>query len=801
MRDEATLEQGSPPARARGRPNWRVVHEPRHNLPVQLSSFVGRACEIDEVRRLLASSRVLTLTGAGGVGKTRLALEVASLLLDDFADGVWLVELAVLADPALVPRAVASALGVLEEPGRPLVETLVDVLRAKQTLLLIDNCEPTISACAELVERLLRICPHLRILATSREPLGLVGETVWRVPSLSLPVPVSPGVHGLDLVAALARSEAVRLFVDRAQAALPAFRLAEQNAAAVAQICQCLDGIPLAIELAAPRIKALSAEQIAARIGDRFRLLTAGSRTAVPRHRTLRALIDSSYELLSRPEQLLLARLSVFAGGWDLEAAEAVCDADAVVDVLAQLVDRSLVQVEERHGEIRYRLLETVRQYAQEKLREAGEEVALRIRHRDYFLAFAERAERQLVGSNALTWFDRIDREHDNLRAALDWCEQQPGGAEPGLSLAAALVRFWDVRGYSGEGRERLGRLLALAPDETVARARALHQAGHLCYLLGDMAAARQMLEQGWELSRRLGYAFGAALSLQVLVGVSLIEGNIDEAERLSESCCPLWQAEGSVIGRFHWLTWRAYIARSRQDYALAATLLEEALGLARAQQDPWAIATCLRALGASEVGRGDSGRAEALLRESLAMRCEMRHERGVTDCVEGLAWTAAAAGRGERAARLLGAAEARREDSGTPLLLAWRSDHERALEATRVLLGEARLSQIWKEGRRTPPGAAIRYALEGDTGSPARPTGRRAAGRDASPLTARELEVAALIGRGLKNREIAVELVITEGTAALHVKNILRKLQVNSRAQVAAWSVQEGLARPAVGR
>ena len=394
---------------------------PPSNLPLQLSSFVGREKELAEVRRLLQDTRLLTLTGPGGCGKTRLAVVAANELLGRFEDGVWLVELAPLADPSLVPQAVASTLGVRERPGSSLAVALSDYLRTRKLLLILDNCEHLIDACAELAEAWLHSSPGLRVLATSREALGITGEVAWPVPSLSL-----PDLRRLPDLESLPRYESARLFVERTAAVRPDFTLTEQNASAVAQVCYRLDGIPLAIELAAARTKVLSVEEIAARLGDSFRLLAAGSRTAMPRQRTLHATMDWSHKLLGQKERVLFRRLSVFAGGFTLEAAESICageelQRDEVLELLSQLVDKSLVVAQERDGAARYRLLETVRQYGRERLEEAGEAALVREQHAGHYLAVAEEAEPELKGERQLAWLERLEQEHDNLRVAMAW--------------------------------------------------------------------------------------------------------------------------------------------------------------------------------------------------------------------------------------------------------------------------------------------------------------------------------------------------------------------------------------------
>jgi predicted ATPase len=401
------------------------------NLPVELSSFIGREREISEVEGLLAETRLLTLTGTGGCGKTRLALRVAGNLRERFEDGVWWVSLAPLTSPDLTPKSVASALGMHEQPGRSTTEALSDHLRFRDLILVLDNCEHLIEACAALAEALLLCCPNLKILATSREPLGVAGEATWPVPSLSLPT-----AHRRPPVEELVRYEAVRLFVERAAAARPDFAPTEHNAPVVVEVCRELDGIPLAIELAAARTKVLTIEQIAGRLGDSFRLLTGGSRTVLPRQRTLRATIEWSFELLPEEERTMFRRLSVFAGGFTLEATEEVCSGggiaeEGVFDLLSRLVDKSLIVTEERDGHARYRMLETVRQYGAEKLRDAGELQVIQQRHADFFLAMAEEAEFGMVGPDQAAWLGRLEEEHDNVRAALGWLQE--GDAEQGL--------------------------------------------------------------------------------------------------------------------------------------------------------------------------------------------------------------------------------------------------------------------------------------------------------------------------------------------------------------------------------
>jgi non-specific serine/threonine protein kinase len=424
----------------------------RHNLPAQLTSFVGRSREIAEIRRLLPTTRLLTLTGAGGCGKTRVALQVGAELLDDFADGVWVVDLGPLSEPNLITHTVAATLGLRGGPNRTLAEAIADYFRARQVLLLLDNCEHLIAECAQLVEPLLRVAPGLKVLATSREGLAVAGETVWRVPSMSVPSPSESATPEV-----LLQHEAVRLLLARANAVAP-FTVTDADAATLAEICRRLDGIPLAIELAAARLSVLSLDQINVRLKDRFRLLTGGSRTAVARQRTLEATIDWSYDLLSESERTLLCRLSVFPGGWTLEAAEEVCagnglDKESILDLLSNLVDKSLVNVEDdAGGERRYRCLETVRQYGRERLVRSCDAERVRNRHLDFFLALAKRAEPQLTRENQALWLNRLQSDYGNLRSALEWGLEAPGRGNTGLELASALGWFWIRRGYLAEG-------------------------------------------------------------------------------------------------------------------------------------------------------------------------------------------------------------------------------------------------------------------------------------------------------------------------------------------------------------
>ena len=607
---------------------------PRHNLPVALSSFIGREQEQVQVRALLQGARLVTLTGAGGAGKTRLSLQVAGELLDEYPEGVWLVELAPLADPALAVPAVAAALGLREEAGQPLLGTLLGYLAARsRTLLVLDNCEHLVAACAELAAVLLRGCPHLRLLASSREGLGVPGERLYRVPSLATPTPGQ-----LPAPEKLGGYAAVALFTARAQERRPDFVLTTGNALAVAQICARLDGMPLAIELAAARVGSLPVEAIAARLDDRFRLLTGGPRTAVPRQQTLRATLNWSHDLLTESEQLLLHRLSVFAGGWTLEAAEAVCAGPGVetwevLDLLGGLVNKSLVLLDEAgpNGEHeRYRLLETVRQYAHEHL-VAAREAAVRERHLHWYLALAEAADAALTGPPAAAWLARLEREHDNLRAALAWSLQEGSAGETGLRLAYALWRFWDMHGHLSEGRRWLAQSLAAGAVGTATlRAGALRGAGNLAMAQGDYPEARTLYEESLVLCRELGDKQGSGYALMNLGMVASWQEDFPAARVCSDEALTLFRELGDTYGIGAALSGLGAVASWQGDYPAAWALLVEGLALLRQLGDKRQIGAALICLGLVALHQGDYPAARAQHEESLALSRELEDKRDI---------------------------------------------------------------------------------------------------------------------------------------------------------------------------
>jgi predicted ATPase/DNA-binding NarL/FixJ family response regulator len=728
-------------------------------LPEPLSSFVGRARELAEVAALLPTTRLLTLTGAGGCGKTRLALQVAAEWRDHQPGGVCLVDLAPLADPDLVPQAVAAALGIAETPTRPLLDTLAAALRRRRLLLALDNCEHLLDACAEMAAALSRVCPGLRLLATSREPLGLPGEVAWPVPPLAEP-------------------EAARLFAERAAAARPGFALTVVNAPAVAEICRRLDGLPLAIELAAARARALTVEQIAARLDDRFTLLNSGGRTALSRHRTLRAALDWSHDQLTAAEQAVLRRLAVFAGGWQLEAAEAICSGDGlaaadVLDLLMRLVDKSLALAEtdlEMGGEARYRLLETVRQYAAEKLAEAGEETAMRDHHAAWCLALAEVAAPRLVGVSLLPWLERLDAERDNLRAALAWLLERDPAA--GLRLAGGLRHFWLLRSHVSEGRRWYDRLLPRAPAPTAARVRALLGAAFIARLQRTYPAALAWGEEALALSRALGEARLIAEALHMVAAIHIIFGDGGLARSLLEEGVALCQAgedRGNLSECLYYLghlaQWkgeynqaRAYyeeslalgpsvgdfahtganhiylgnVALFQGDDARAEVLLEEALARARRVGSPFGVSSALRSLGRVAAWRGDLGRAAGLLEESLAL--DRRSLLNDTEALLELGRVAAYRGDLARAVALLEEGLAQCRAAG----------HQRDVGAALLRLGLA----VWRQGDAARALAYLRESLGL----------RRALGNRLS--IAECLEAVAMVAAGTNEPERAARLL-----------------------------------------
>jgi predicted ATPase len=604
-----------------------LARKPRTNLPASLSSFIGREKEITEIQRLIIRQRVVTLTGSGGAGKTRLAIESASGLINHFADGVWLIEFAPLNDAALVPNAVTSTLGLLETHGRPLVTTLIDVLREQHRLLIFDNCEHLIDACAQLAATLLQACPQLHILSTSRERLDISGEMPFRVPSLS-----TPDMLHLPIIQELAHYEAVQLFVERGAAAVSAYTLTAENVAAIARICQRLDGLPLAIELAAARLKTLRAEEIAARLDDRFRLLTSDSRTVLPRQQTLGATIEWSYNLLDDAEQVLLQRLSVFAGSWTLEAAENVCgEGRDVLDLLTHLADKSLINVERVQGqETRYRMLETIRQYAREKLLETGGSEVIRNRHLAYFVKLVEQAEPQLYQPDQVRWLNRLDDELDNLRVALEWALATD--VESGLRIAGIPWRWWIARGYFREIGEWLSQLLKRYRTTSTLLARVLASYSLCLFRQGNYAEAIQVAGQSVELARALFDKQTEALSLSYLGHFSMPQRGARESTPFLEQSLALYRALRDKIGQANVLIMLSIDSNSNRERAIP--FAKESLALYRELGDLSGIASSLIWLAQCTIVSGDFLSPVPWLEEALSICRQLRDQANEEDAL-----------------------------------------------------------------------------------------------------------------------------------------------------------------------
>jgi predicted ATPase/DNA-binding SARP family transcriptional activator len=770
---EQLVAQSTTPVASESAPRHQAVPR-RTNIPAPLTSFVGRVAEQGAIRDLLNGARILTLTGAGGCGKTRLALRVADGMADTFADGVWLVELAATAagdlDLALPTRAAAAVLGVSEEPDRPLIATLADFLAPRRVLLVLDNCEHLIVSCAELVSNLLTACPDLRVLTTSREALGVPGETFFRVTSLTSP---PPEVSAADLRA----YDASALFLERARSYRPDLMTTPSEAAAVAQICIRLDGIPLAIELAAARVAVLSVESLAARLDDCFRLLIGGPRTTLPRQRTLRATLDWSHTLLDEPERILLRRLAIFAGGWTLEAAETICvhgsrDADDgsiadVLDVLGDLVGKSLVQAENRQGAMRYRFLEPIRQYARELLEASGDLPRMEERRLEWAVRLTEQAQPALwEGGEQQLWLDRLETEHENCRAALRWAIAQ-GRAESGLRLGVAIRQFWDVRGYRQEGLDRLETLLGLIGAERTCSplmwAQALIASANLAYGLGNYEQAARRAKQGRILSTKLGYRHEIALALNVEAMIASDKGDLSSAEKFYGEALSLFRSLGDRRRAVGVLGNLGNIAYFRRDFKEAIARYSEVTALVRPLGDAILTSQILSNLGSIFTEVGDMDRAVEALEESLLYAresdavmqianalgnlaevaliaeqferaAELAHEgavllqrsgdrRGVLACILMTARALVGLGRHEGGALLCGAVEGGLQAiEASPNSPEW-DGLKRAKETVQQKLGKARFAAAYARGRAMNVSQVIALSLNTEVGGT---TGRR---------------------------------------------------------------------------
>ena len=842
-----------------------------HALPLALTRFIGREKEIAEIARWidlpglqnlegLPRTRLLTLTGSGGCGKTRLAREVAAQSADAFEQNVAWIEFAPLSDPARVPGAVAQAFDIRESADQPLIETLIHFLYPQKCLFVFDNCEHLISACAQITEALLRACPRVVILATSRESLNLPGEIAWRVPPLKIPDPQKIIAPEKLLV-----SESARLFVDRARSIDPTFSANGHHARAIAQICARLDGMPLALELAAARVKTLSVEQIAARLDDRFRLLTTGSRTAPTRQQTLRATMDWSFGLLDEPERILFRRLAVFAGGWTLDAAEAICvdavtrrlgdteneiaasprhpiAASEIFDVLSHLVDKSLVNVETRDGETRYRMLETIRQYACEKLNDANEVEMMRARHCDFFVALAETAEPQLKGPDAKEWMDRLEREYDNIRAVFEYA--MANDVQAAVRLAWALLMLWVRRGDLNEAHNVMLRLLAHSElqsanhlrlqalktigflqlyikdtratlryyeealsiakrfEDEDAIAFTLHGMGRISTFVRDYPAAHAYLEESLALYRPTANRWGEATALFCLGDVMGVLGERELSRTLLEESLRTFRGMGDICDSALPLQSLGRLAREQGDYASAVARMEECLEIEKRINDRMHRIITMLGLGYTNLLHGDYRRAVQIYTDTV----ELLERRGTPalfiQWLIPMAELIAKFGKPIASVRLLGAATALHESllAKGDASFVYGEHYGRVSKPVRAQLDDATFNAAWNVGYAMTLEQATQYALAEikipDTPDASAPSPRQIAKEKFDGLTAREREVAALVAQCKTNRDIADDLVLSERTIEGHVGNILNKLGFNARAQIAAWAVEKGLPR-----
>lgn len=801
-----------------------------NNLPLHLTTFIGRDHELAEVKRLLTTSRLVTLTGAGGCGKSRLAFEIASTVLADYPDGVWLVELASLSDGSLLPQALATVIGLREERDRSLLLTIAEHLGPRRALIILDNCEHLLQSSSSLLSYVLVRCPRLRVITTTREPLGLPGEIICRVGSLRSPDPEQmPNLEGLRAC------DAARLFVERARLHLPTFTLTAENCGAVAQICHHLDGIPLAIELAAARTRVLTVEEIAARLDRRFQLLTGGSPTLVPRQQTLHATMNWSYQLLSPQEQALWQRLSIFAGGFTLDATELVCDdhlitREDLLDLLTKLIDKSIVIAKEDGSTKRYLLLETIKQFGDERLHESGQREFFRGRHLTWYWARAKEADAMgSTGPQQQIWFER---ESHNIRAAIRWSKESRS-VEAGLGLVCATFDFARRRGYLRELRYHLEELLALWDGpSTEAVLKAMHDLASTIYFQGDHDLAEQQYQGLLLKATQTGTP---AMMASALTGIGLLaekRGEYTHAQLMYEQTLTIYQALADQtlcsaalnnlgrVARFQGDHQRArrlheealaidrrlrysagvaaaqgslgLVAEELGEYEEAGSLHAEALTFWRQQRNHPLIALTLLHLGIVSMATGRLAEARSFIQESLVIYKELENQGGMAESLEGLAAVASAESRNEQAARLLGAATARQQTTRALPAPVRRQRYAQTEGQIRAQMQKAAYDKAWSEGRRWSLEETINAALQ-EGPSPDRATKAKAEAR-AYGLTASELKVVRLIAKGLTVKEISERLFLSPRTVGKHEENIRAKLQLPTRIKVASWAIQNGL-------
>ncbi|MBB5159106.1 LuxR C-terminal-related transcriptional regulator [Saccharopolyspora phatthalungensis] len=746
-----------------------------------------------DVKKLLSSSRLVTITGVGGVGKTRLALRAASLLRRSFPGGVWIIELASLNDPRLVSDTVAATFGLRHQPGTTQLANLPERFRTRPLLLVLDNCEHVLDACAQLAHSLLEQCPLMRILTTSRQPLGIGGETVLELAPFSVPLEIA-GFPGRTKPL---RYAAVALLEERAQATNPAFTVSADNAPVVMRLCRRLDGIPLAIELAAVALRFLSAEEIVMRLDHRFELLTGGTRATPTRQQTLQDMVDWSYGLCSPAEQVLWARLSVFGPGFDLEAAEAIGSGDDiqtadVLDLIRGLIDKSIVTAERHPGKIRYRLLETLRDYGRDRLAELGETTVVGRKHLHYYRHVAVKAEAEWLGAGHTTVFARLRAEHANLREAMEFSASQPGEAQAGSVIAAALRFFWLSSGYVYEGRRWLDRLLALTAERDSVRVKALYVNGYLNTTLNNAPSATALLEEARALAMELGDQPGAAYVAQIAGLTALFNEDPARARTLFEEALAGHRLIGDHAAAAYDQIELALSVAFLGDHERAAALFRECPAIEETYGEQWMRSLALWAQGIADLLAGNYQQAAVAQLESLVLRLDFHEQFQIGLCVEILACIASADGDAVRAATLFGMCQTIKQNvdaslSGHKHIARL---HDRYEARARRSLGDKMFQKVFRRAAQLGFDEGIAWITQ-DPNKSGEIKGRATEESHASMLTPREQEVAALVAQGKTNKEIAADMVIARRTADSHIDHILTKLGFTTRTQIAAWVTQ----------